>query len=43
MAAYIIRGIDDDLWKRVKSKAAAEGVSAKDVILHLLADWVKKK
>jgi hypothetical protein len=43
MAAYILRDIDEDLWRKVKSKAAAEGASAKDVILKLLADWVKKK
>jgi hypothetical protein len=39
MAAYIVRDIDDDLWRRVKTKAAAEGVTAKDVILRLLAEW----
>jgi len=43
MGAYILRDIDADLWRKVKSKAAAQGLSAKDVILQLLADWVKKK
>lgn len=43
MAAYILRDIDPDLWRKVKSKAAAQGLSAKDVILRLLADWVKRK
>ena len=42
MAAYILRDIDNDLWRKVKSKAAAQGVSAKDVMLKLLAEWVKK-
>jgi hypothetical protein len=42
MAAYILRDIDADLWRKVKSKAAAEGSTAKDVILQLLAEWVKK-
>lgn len=42
MATYIIRDIDDELWKKVKSKAATEGATAKDVILKLLADWVKR-
>lgn len=43
MAAYILRDIDDDFWKRVKGKAALEGVSVKDLLLRLLADWMKKK
>jgi len=43
VAAYILRDIDADLWRKVKSKAATQGVSAKDVILKLLAEWVKKK
>jgi plasmid stability protein len=42
MAAYILRDIDDELWRKVKSKAAAHGMSAKDVMLKLLAEWVKK-
>lgn len=43
MAAYILRDIDPDLWRKVKSKAAAQGQTAKDVILKLLAEWAKKK
>lgn len=42
MAAYILRDIDPDLWRKVKSKAAAQGLTAKDVILKLLAEWVKR-
>jgi len=38
---YLLRDIDDDLWRKVKSKAAAEGMTVKDVILKLLAEWVK--
>lgn len=39
MASYILRGIDPELWKRVKSKAAAEGVSVKAQIEKLLKGW----
>lgn len=38
---YLLRDIDDELWRKVKSKAAAEGMTVKDVILQLLAEWVK--
>jgi NRPS condensation-like uncharacterized protein len=38
---YILRDIDDEFWRKVKSKAAAEGMTVKDVILKLLAEWVK--
>jgi hypothetical protein len=42
VGTYILRDIDPDLWRRVKMKAASEGVTAKDVILRLLGDWVKR-
>ena len=41
MASYIIRDIDQDLWRKVKSKAALEGTSVKQSIEDLLRDWVK--
>jgi hypothetical protein len=41
MASYIIRDIDESLWRKVKSKAAAEGVTTKAIILRLLAAWVR--
>lgn len=41
MASYILRKIDPELWKQVKSKAAAEGVSLKTLIERLLNDWLK--
>jgi predicted DNA binding CopG/RHH family protein len=41
VSEYILRDIDETLWKRVKSKAAAEGISIKALILKLLEKWVK--
>jgi hypothetical protein len=40
MASYILREIDPDLWRRVKSKAALEGVSIKGLIERLLRAWL---
>lgn len=41
MATYLLRGIDTELWKQVKSKAALEGISVKALIERLIADWLK--
>lgn len=43
MSAYLLRDIDAALWRKVKTKAAAQGASTKEVILRLLAEWVKQK
>lgn len=43
MASYILRDIDEQFWIRVKTKAAAEAISIKALIVKLLADWLKKK
>ena len=40
MASYILRDIDPDLWRQVKSKAALEGVSVKALIEKLLRAWL---
>ena len=40
MASYILRGIDPDLWRHVKSKAALEGTSVKALIERLLRAWL---
>lgn len=37
---YLLRGIDPELWRRVKSKAAREGVSLRDLILRLLRSYL---
>ena len=43
MPSYIIRQIDAELWRQVKSKAAMQGLSVKAVIEQLLRTWVKAK
>jgi hypothetical protein len=40
MPSFILRHIDEAFWKRVKSKAAAEGITIKTLILNLLKNWV---
>ncbi len=40
MGSYILRQIDEQLWRRVKSKAALEGVTLKALIERLLRDWL---
>jgi hypothetical protein len=42
MASYILRGIDPDLWRQVKSKAALKGLSIREVIETFLRSWVTK-
>jgi predicted HicB family RNase H-like nuclease len=42
MADYILRGIDDKLWREVKAVAALQGVSIKDLIIKLLEKEAKK-
>lgn len=41
MSSYILRGIDPDLWRQVKTKAAAHGISIKALIETFLTHWVK--
>lgn len=43
MPSYILRNLDDDFWRKVKTKAASQGVSIKDLILRLLTDWLRAK
>jgi plasmid stability protein len=40
MPSYILRDIDDALWRRVKSRAALEGTTVKALIEQLLRAWV---
>jgi hypothetical protein len=42
MADYILKGIDDKLWREVKAVAALQGVSIKDLIIKLLEKETKK-
>lgn len=41
VSTYILRKIDDDLWKRVKAKAALQGVSIRALIERLLQEWAQ--
>lgn len=40
---YIMKGLDDALWQQVKIKAVQQEQSVKDVIVHLLREWLKEK
>ena len=42
MSTYLLRGVDTDLWRRVRSKAALEHISVRDLIENLLREWVMK-
>jgi hypothetical protein len=39
---YLLRSIPPDLWRAVKSKAALEGVTVREVILRLLKDYAAR-
>lgn len=41
-ATYILKGFDEDLWRKVKSLAALRGMTIKDLIIDLLEKEVKK-
>jgi plasmid stability protein len=38
---FLVRNIPDDLWVRVKQRAAKEGRSLRWVILHLLKTYAR--
>lgn len=38
---YIMKGLDEALWHKVKVKAAKLDVSIKDVLVNFLKEWVK--
>jgi plasmid stability protein len=40
-SAYLLRDVADDLWKRVKVRAARDEMSIREVILKLLAYYAK--
>ena len=42
MANYILRGIDDKLWREVKAVAALQGMSVKNLIIKLLEKETQK-
>lgn len=41
MATHLIRELDDTLWKKVRAKAALEGITLKELMVQLLAAYVK--
>ena len=42
MADYILKGIDDKLWRKVKATAALQGMTVKKLIIKLLEKEVSK-
>ncbi len=40
MPSYILRGIDADLWRAFKAKAAMRGKSLKTIIEDWIRAWV---
>jgi plasmid stability protein len=40
-STYLLRDVADDLWKRVKVRAAREELSIREVILQLLTYYAK--
>jgi hypothetical protein len=40
---YLLRDIDLTLWRKFKSKCAAEGISIKDKIFELIKNYLKEK
>jgi len=41
-ATYILKGFDEDLWRKVKALAAMRGITIKELIIDLLEKEVKK-
>jgi len=42
MADYILKGVDDKLWREVKATAALRGMTVKELIIRLLEKEVNK-
>jgi hypothetical protein len=40
---YYLKDIDPEFWRKVKSRAAAEGKSIKGVIIELLKKWLRER
>lgn len=43
MTAYLLRQIDPSLWRAVKTKAAREGITIREVLLTALKLYVGRK
>jgi hypothetical protein len=42
-STYILRDIDDNLWRRVKAKAAMQGVTLKEAVNSMLVQYVEAR
>lgn len=42
MASFILRAIDDNVWAKVKSKAAQERISLKDLAVEMFTEYAEK-
>jgi hypothetical protein len=40
---YYLKDVDPEFWRKVKSRAAAEEKSIKDVIIELLKKWLRER
>jgi len=44
---YTLRGVDDELWRKFKARAALKGMTIKDLLIELLerevGEYVKKE
>lgn len=41
--SYTLKGLDRELWRKVKSKAALQSLTLKALIEQLLRVWLKEK
>jgi len=41
MADFILRKVDDDLWKRFRERATSEGRTLRWIVLQLIAHYVR--
>jgi hypothetical protein len=40
-SSYLLRSIPADLWRKVKARAALEGVSVRALILRMLKEYAR--
>jgi hypothetical protein len=41
VVSYLLRGIPADVWRRVKAKAAADGISVRALLLQWLEEYAR--
>lgn len=42
MPSYVLRKIDPELWRKVKTKAASQTITLKDLFNKFMRDYVKQ-